>query len=152
MARTHAEAQARRMEIGRYAKEHGTKAAMEKFDVPYALVRHGLRDIGSSTWEAIEVAEEARENGIASAMSRFGMSENEVIRRCRLAGVSWKPRRGRTDRVFGVIAMLLKGKPQLEVAEELQVSRQYVNEIKQQAEKAGIQFPGAKDEHAVSGE
>ena len=164
MARTHAEAQEWRRTLGEYAKEHGTKATMEKFQANYEAVRRGLLEVGSSPWEAnkrqraysgaeaLLVAREANENGIASAMAEFDMSEEEVKRRCRIAGLSWKKPSARKDKTLRIIAGLLQGKAQYVVADELEVSRQYVNEVKHTAEKAGIQFPGAKDEHAVSGE
>lgn len=85
------------------------------------------------TWSMRRVAAKLSMN---PSMIRIACEEHGVP-------VPTQPRSQGTT-VYAVISGLLAGKPQVQVANELKVHKQYVFDVKKRAMEAGIKFPPAK--------
>lgn len=77
----------------------------------------------------------------AEASERFGVSIHTVWSACREHDVIPEMFQNRMPSAYCILARLLKGESQADIARDLGISRQAVNQVKQRAIEAGIEIP-----------
>jgi hypothetical protein len=151
---SHAERKEKRLDVATYAREHGVDAACQHYGERRNYVRRTMSECGMavksharSRAARMEAAEYAKAHGVAAAVKKYEMSAATIYRGLMDIGGGPVHKKPRTEhRTYIVLARLQAGEMQSDIARDLEVTRQYVSLIKIQAEKAGMKFPGGKNE------
>jgi len=156
---SHEERTARRYDIAEYVKEHGLFKAMKKFQVSRQTVEVACAEHDVKIKEIISHAERKKQREVAAELCRTktlsevcdqtGLSEQSVRSACKEFGVELKaePKKapyGLGTNSFRILRMLLDGKRQVDIAREFNVSRQFVEQVRDKGLKAGFVFEEGK--------
>ncbi len=159
MSLSHEERTVRRYDIAEYVKEHGLFKAMKKFQVCRQTVEDACAEHDVKIKEIISHAERKKQREAAAELCRTktlsevcaetGMSDASVRSACKEFGVELKkePKKaphGLGTNSFGILKLLLDGKRQVDIAREFNVSRQFVEQVRDKGLKAGFEFKGGK--------
>ncbi len=159
MSLSHEERTARRYDIAEYVKEHGLFKTMKKFQVCRATVEAACNEHDVKIKEIISHADRKKQREAAAELCRTkNMSDVCAETGLSMAAVSAaakefnvvpikapkKAPAGLGTNSFGILRMLLDGKRQVDIAGEFNVSRQYVEQVRDKAEMAGFVFKGGE--------
>lgn len=155
MSLSHEERTARRYDIAEYVKEHGLFKAMKKFQVSRQMVEGACNEHDVKIKEIISHADRKKQREVAAELCRTktlsvvctetGMSEAIVRCACKEFGVELmkepkKAPHGLKVNSFRILRMLLNGKRQADIAREFNVSRQFVEQVRDRGVEAGFEF------------
>jgi transposase len=160
---SHEERTARRYDLAEYVKEHGLFKAMKKFQVCRQTVEGACAEHDVPIREIINHAERKKQREAAAELCRTKtlsevctetwLSDATVRAACREFGVELKkepkkePKKaphGLKTRSFAILKLLLDGNRQVDIAREFDVSRQYVEQVRDKGVEAGFVFDGGK--------
>lgn len=159
MSLSHEERTARRYDIAEYVKEHGLFKAMKKFQVSRQMVEGACNENEVPIKEIISHAERKKQREAAAELCRTKtlsdvctetkLSEAIVRAACKEFGVEFvkepkKAPHGLKTNSFSILRMLLEGKRQVDIAREFNVSRQFVEQVRDKGVAAGFVFKGGK--------
>lgn len=140
--------------IAEYCRSHTYREAAEQFQVSTAFVMRACDSFGvvprnKCAMERERIAAWAKQNNatIDDAVSHFGCSTDRAVVAFKEHGLAPTRRSKKvpvSDRTFAMIADLMRGFRQCEIAEKWDVSRQYVAKLHKRASGAGIPIPNAK--------
>lgn len=88
-----------------------------------------------------EIAAYAEQHGVAAAVEHFQATSHAVYEALKRTGSSAGQVKVPTT-AFDVLARLLKGEQQSDIARELRITKQRVSQVACAAEQAGIALPG----------
>jgi DNA-binding NarL/FixJ family response regulator len=90
-----------------------------------------------------QIAKHAEINGAQSACEHFDVSDTLVRSSCKEFGTAPAQIKGQSPKqsTYHIISELLQGKSQSDIARELSLSRQRVNQVAQNCKNAGINLP-----------
>jgi DNA-binding NarL/FixJ family response regulator len=104
-----------------------------------ARLTHGERAIRRAEWVRTVAASDDRHAALDNIVRTQGVSPATVKAECNAAGIVFPNRSTATaPRTFEILAALLRGEEQLEIAQRLGVSRQRVGQVLDAAVRAGI--------------
>jgi transposase len=156
---SHEDRVARRYDIAEYVKEHGLFKAMKKFQVSRQTVEGACAEHDVKIKEIISHAERKKQREAAAELCRTkplsvvctetGLSEASVRGACKEFAVEFvkepkKAPHGLKTRSFAILKLLLDGNRQVDIAREFNVSRQFVEQVRDRGLEAGFEFKGGK--------
>jgi len=156
---SHEDRTARRYEIAEYVKEHGLFKAMKKFQVSRQTVETACNEHDVKIKEIISHAERREQRKAAAELCKTkpisevcvetGLSDSVVRLACKEFCVEFvkEPRKaphGLKISSFRILKLLLDGKRQVDIAREFNVSRQFVEQVRDRGVAAGFVFEGGK--------
>lgn len=96
-----------------------------------------------------QIAEFCKNNSVADAAKRFGLTSGTIRSACIEHGVQpiRDPSSTGTVQTMRILKRLLDGETQVKLAGEYRVSRQRVQQIQKTAEEAGFKFGGDNGKH-----
>ena len=141
--------------IAEYAKTHTVEETRLHFKCSHTTVMqacqvHEVEPVTQAVQRRQEHADWVRKNNatLTEACKHFGVTSQRIVHACQVHGVELKPEpRDKLTPVsytnFEILAFLLAGYTQTQVAEEMCVSRQRIQQIRQRAEQARLIGPSA---------
>lgn len=157
MSLSHEERKERRKLIAECVAKHGMFKAMEEFKVSRNTVESSCAEYGVKINEIINHKQRKQMRETAANMCRsmtieevakeLKVSEANVRMACHEFGVSpikRKPPGNLGSKSFRIVKLMLDGMTQSDIGRELNVSRQYVEQVRDKAREAGFVFGGGK--------
>ena len=143
MTMTHEERTARRKEIAEYTREHSVDEAARHFGTTLATVYTACREHGDPVGKIkadkrLEIAIYARDHGSKEACAKYQVSQPHVCWCLAENNMRAKIKSTASANTYRTIALLQRKMSQSEIAARLRVSRQRINQIKDQCETNGV--------------